>query len=705
MLLDEIQVCCHGGFLQLVDGSGSVSGDTEIKICGNNDRYDPPVLVFADHGPATLIFKLSDDAFISQFVAYFSFTSISSKQGIYAKGGMRIENTDCDWLYQDFECRTPESCVLTSPGYPGLYAPNRKCKYHVAISSMQTRVKISFASLLLPEKQCKTDFIAVRQGTSPSSPILCKICGSKQKDLEFGGPNLVLEFRSGPPVPPYGYNGFRASLSFYERPHKIIPASSVNFSTHTTESNLLMDSTSSPKSSSHKVGCDITFTGNVTRSGTFDSRSLNWSSSCLFTFLGRETDVVHVSIFNYFMRAASCQNTIEVYDGVFEENIKPIHKICSPVSKRSRDSSTGRFIEQQSFVSTDNTFSIRFRRAYSSRNKDQVEFLDGAYLFHDEQIDGTLRPLTLCDVDYYGLSSASTGQVKNPGTQDLYFNIERPLHCVQRFIPAANQSITLTINSYKISHVDPHCHTQCGDGGCFCVLNSRELAQVDHLMLQTESGQTLSCLCGEFQEDWLPVTLKSWSPVKLVYFVAQFSWEAKGFNFTANYSFVSDAICGHYTLTSPDGEIESVRIIPDGQLNYYYHQRCTWLFDTKIERQLTVELYTPQNRNCGAWNLTLHTYDEGSPDRTGTLINTFCPRQRHKVYSLPWKVDLVVAKLQATTHTPPEFTIRWRSQVFRSNNRISDPSPLPSAAFSLAVRTLRILLAVLVCFPVQFFVC
>lgn len=139
-----------------------------------------------------------------------------------------------------------------------------------------------------------------------------------------------------------------------------------------------------------------------------------------------------------------------------------------------------------------------------------------------EQIDGTLRPLTLCDVDYYGLSSASTGQVKNPGTQDLYFNIERPLHCVQRFIPAANQSITLTvssrrasgsffifsktntenyfqINSYKISHVDPHCHTQCGDGGCFCVLNSRELAQVDHLMLQTESGQTLSCLCGEFQ--------------------------------------------------------------------------------------------------------------------------------------------------------------------------------------------------------------
>lgn len=66
-----------------------------------------------------------------------------------------------------------------------------------------------------------------------------------------------------------------------------------------------------------------------------------------------------------------------------------------------------------------------------------------------EQIDGTLKPSTLCDVDYYGLSSSSHGQVSNPGTQDLYFNIERALKCVQRFIPAANQSIILTVSKQK----------------------------------------------------------------------------------------------------------------------------------------------------------------------------------------------------------------------------------------------------------------
>ncbi|EEB15737.1 hypothetical protein Phum_PHUM383910 [Pediculus humanus corporis] len=652
---------CQGGYLQLVDGSiNSITNKSEIKICGNNDRYDPPVLIFADN----------DDTTTSQFIAYFSFTSITNEeQGNLYKGGKKIAKTDCDWLYQDFECRAPESCVLTSPGYPGLYVPNRLCKYHIAISSMQTKVKISFASVLLPEKQCKTDFIAIHQGTTVLSPVVGTICGTDKKEFIFYGPNLLLEFRSGPSFPPYNYNGFQASLEFFEQMNFINKNSSHNIFIQTTESNFLMDSTSSPKTTSVKNGCDISFSGNVSRSGTFDTRTLKWRSTCLFTFTGRATDVVHISLFNYYL---------------------------SPVSKRARDSLTGRFIEQQSFVSTDNTFSIRLKRSLQSHKKDQMEFVDGAFLFHDEQVDGTLRPLTLCDVDYYGLSSSTSGQVNNPGSQDLYFNIERPLRCVDRFVPAANQSITLTISRYKISHLDPYCHTQCGDGGCFCVvLNSRDLSQVDHLMLQTDSGQILSCLCGEFQEDWLPVTLKSWSALNLIYYVAHFTWEEKGFNFTTNYSFNTDGICGHYTFTAPDGEIESIRIIPDGQLNYYYHQKCTWLLDTKIERQLTIELYTPQNRHCGAWNLTLHDYDESSSDRTGTYIDIFCPRQRHKVYKLPWKMNLVVVRLQATTHTPPEFTIKWRSQVFRSNNRISDP--LPSPSWAIRDQTTFLLFLIIIC--------
>lgn len=90
-----------------------------------------------------------------------------------------------------------------------------------------------------------------------------------------------------------------------------------------------------------------------------------------------------IFFFLLFFRAASCQNAIELYDGVYASGAKPIRKICSPISKRARDSSTGRFVEQQSFVSTENSFSIKFKRSFPSHKQEEIEFLDGAYLFHD----------------------------------------------------------------------------------------------------------------------------------------------------------------------------------------------------------------------------------------------------------------------------------------------------------------------------------
>ncbi|KAJ8881055.1 hypothetical protein PR048_017528 [Dryococelus australis] len=102
--------------------------------------------------------------------------------------------TVCDWLYQDISCREPGSCVLASPGYPGLYPPNRQCRYLITTSSIHTQVNIIFNTLLLPHNHCGTDYVAVYQGSTPASPLLTTLCANKKATLSYSGPNILLEF-------------------------------------------------------------------------------------------------------------------------------------------------------------------------------------------------------------------------------------------------------------------------------------------------------------------------------------------------------------------------------------------------------------------------------------------------------------------------------------------------------------------------------
>lgn len=265
-----------------------------------------------------------------------------------------------------------------------------------------------------------------------------------------------------------------------------------------------------------------------------------------------------------------------------------------------------------------------------------------------EEQSGTLQPSSLCDADHYGLSSPSFGSITSPGSEHLFWNIEGTLTCTHNFIPAANQSVTITVNKQskesgcklkgklflciQVDSLDrlgaePHCETLCGDAGCQCLPKMYPLEQVDHLTMISENGQTINCLCGSFNPEWLPVSLRTWSPVKLIYSVAHYSWSTKGFSFKSSYSFNNDANCGQKTFTTHSGKgfVESImmewlmhRLSPfyaalfqsfihfhfpgelssinftnnsSFSLNSFYHQQCTWILDSKVERQLFVEVF------------------------------------------------------------------------------------------------------------------
>ncbi|KAM3967894.1 uncharacterized protein ACR2FA_011443 [Aphomia sociella] len=718
---------CVGGWLQL-GGAGAVQGTAaETRLCGANERYSPPVVLFADHGASTLEFRITEKTARSQFLAFFSFTSLSNTQGVgfHPRGGSRIPHTDCDWLYQDVSCRGAGSCVLASPGYPGLYPPHRRCRYLFATNSVNTRVRIIFTSILLPRNHCTTDYLTLRAGNSPSAPLLGSICSERTATLEHPGPNLLLEFSSGPLVPRYDYNGFIAKLEFIERvdgsgpPPTVVPASpplaALTHHLQNVDRVAAMESNSVANEVSNnnggRIGCGATVRGygpGGTRSGHFDTRSTGWRSQCVIHLFGAPTDVVKVSLFNYNLRLQSCRSHIEINDGVYEfggrgdrgdrseRGDRALLRVCGPSVREARDPS-GRFLIRQAVTSKGANLTILVRRA-TSQSVDEEEFVDGAFAFNDERHEGTASPDATCTATYYGLAAPTHGGVSAPSHHHIFWNIEERLLCSHRFIPAANQSVTFEIQRLdRMWSAEPTgtigaagCRTACGDAGCECRANT-PLHYHDHIALVAGDGTLLFCLCGDFQAAWLPVLVRSWTSVRLEYSVAHYTYASRGFDYAAAYSFNDDSMCGQRTYTTHSGEISSRNVSVTGTLNEFFYQQCTWVLDSNVERQLFIDISSEQDKSCGSWNITLHEWsgsgaqsDGGLAAVAGELLYTFCARHKNHTYTLPWRLNTVVIRLIALSRQQPLYRIRWRSQVVRANNRLGPPTPVPAASAAAA---------------------
>jgi len=47
-------------------------------------------------------------------------------------------------------------------------------------------------AVLVCYSHCSTDYIAVYQGSTPSSHLLTTLCGNRKTQLQYSGPNLLL---------------------------------------------------------------------------------------------------------------------------------------------------------------------------------------------------------------------------------------------------------------------------------------------------------------------------------------------------------------------------------------------------------------------------------------------------------------------------------------------------------------------------------
>lgn len=94
-------------------------------------------------------------------------------------------------------------------------------------------------------------------------------------------------------------------------------------------------------------------------------------------------------------------------------------------------------------------------------------------------------------------------------------------------------------------------------------------------------------------QDWLPVGIRSWTPVYI-----EWSRSSRaGLNFHAAYKFINDTYCGDHTTAEPEGEVNGGDLASAGlKLNQYYQQKCTWILDSPIDRQLVIEVKSTQSR-------------------------------------------------------------------------------------------------------------
>ncbi|XP_073994280.1 uncharacterized protein isoform X2 [Rhodnius prolixus] len=661
---------CEGGHVELVDGLLPYSNEDGTQVCGTNERFAPPVLLFGDNGPATLIFNVGQETVRSQMMAFFSFTQVTTNHspGFRPFGGSHFDGTECDWAYEEQKCRVT-GCEIASPGYPGLYPPNSRCLYHVT-TLHSTIVKLSFRALHLPHNHCKTDFVKIYGGSTTNSPLLATLCGNKKQDVEHEGPHILIEFSSGSSVHPFDYSGFVISLEFRNTADATAAVSTTTLKPPVPHNTAKLDG------NQLKSPCGVTFFGNDTRSGHFDSRSYQWKHNCTILFIGRVYDVVHLSIINYHLRGANCHTSVEIHSKYPFDHERPIKKICSPAKKHTHNTAVAPVA--QMYLSPENILALFLRK--SNIESTEPEFIDGAFMFHDEEVEGTLEPATLCDVEFHGGRSSQTGHIRNPSNSHLFWNLQSHLKCSQTFYPTNNQSIAIEVVSLHRLPLAVDCQTACGDGGCRCVPNEGHLSSVSHLILSSLQGTPLSCLCGDFQQQWLPVGLRSWVPITVVYSLARNSWPNKGFHFQADYTFHSDFMCGYQIKNHHSGVITSAHLEGGNQLNYYYYQNCHWILDSNVERQLTLEIRSNQSRPCTAWNITLHEYNEINVEKIGELLHTFCPRYVHKTYELPWKLNIIVVRLNAMTRMLPEFSFKWRSQIVRTNTKLAGVIPAESSS-------------------------
>lgn len=123
-----------------------------------------------------------------------------------------------------------------------------------------------------------------------------------------------------------------------------------------------------------------------------------------------------------------------------------------------------------------------------------------------------------------------------------------------------------------------------------------------------------------------------------------------------------------------------------------------------------LQLISNQSRSCTAWNVSIHEYSPVDDEKmhAGNIIHQFCPRDKHKQFTLPWNMRTIIIKVQAMTRQAPLYTVRWKS--ITSRQKVQSLTPAPNVISSsdgsviITYKVARILILTLLHFTIICFI-
>nr|XP_022304973.1 cubilin-like isoform X22 [Crassostrea virginica] len=190
-VLSNMNVDC-GDILRFYDGSSSSDTSIDSAFCCTGCSY-PAKFTTGNN----LYAKFSTDSTLTASEFGFQVTILAGKDESNCASTGTVNNIQI--------LSSTQTITLTSPNFPGAYPRSFECTYTYSYSSGTIRIQFLYVDVEPNGSNCY-DFVEIYDGSSTSSPVLGKVCGTTLPDfINSTNTSMTLKFSS---------DGFSTNLGY-----------------------------------------------------------------------------------------------------------------------------------------------------------------------------------------------------------------------------------------------------------------------------------------------------------------------------------------------------------------------------------------------------------------------------------------------------------------------------------------------------------